>query len=222
MTACSEQRRRVRVRIITGPSENRTLPPQSFRSFRRCRSATTSLRKRNWSSSPFRAEGLGHSVRTGPSANLQFSFAGNERRIPTVTPETSVIALSGRLCRQKGTPRSRARGFAGGLPLGRNHRRYLPTTGKMARYRKGNDESFIVFSQEDRAERKSSVFLSKLFEQRCLLARQFPILLFYGFGETGKFQMRIRVARGIKKMLKHGPAGMPAGSSNWIACSNCC
>src|SRR5260370_35133842 len=55
------------------------------------------------------------------------------------------------------------------------------------------------------------VFLNSLLERARCVARQFPVLLFHGFGEAGEFQMRIRVARRIKKMLEPRSARNPCG-----------
>src|SRR6266436_3105737 len=53
---------------------------------------------------------------------------------------------------------------------------------------------------------QSRVFLHSFFEQHGLFARQFPILLFHGFREPRKFQVRIGVSGRIEKMLEPGPS----------------
>src|SRR5260370_38317425 len=55
------------------------------------------------------------------------------------------------------------------------------------------------------------VFLNSLLERARCVARQFPVLLFHGFGEAGEVPMRIRVARRIKKMLEPRSARNPCG-----------
>src|SRR5580704_5995007 len=54
-------------------------------------------------------------VRTGPLPTCSFPSPEIIVVWPTVTPETSVMALSGPGAPSKGTPRSRARGLAEGL-----------------------------------------------------------------------------------------------------------
>src|SRR6266403_4859014 len=54
-------------------------------------------------------------VRTGPLPTCSFPSPEMSVVCPTVTPETSVIAFSGPGGPSNGTPRSRARGLAGGL-----------------------------------------------------------------------------------------------------------
>src|SRR5208282_915305 len=53
-------------------------------------------------------------VRTGPLPTTSFPSPEISVVWPTVTPATSVMALSGPGVPSKGTPRSRARGFAAG------------------------------------------------------------------------------------------------------------
>src|SRR5260370_17407794 len=60
-----------------------------------------------------------------------------------------------------------------------------------------------------RGSQHFSFFLTGFFEQPRLFARQFPILLFHGFGEPREFQVRVGVARRIEKMLKPRPARNP-------------
>src|SRR5258706_8222831 len=103
-------------------------------------------------------------VRTGPLPTCNFPSPEMSVVCPTVTPETSVIALSGPAVPSKGTPRSRARGFAGGLLCAETNDAIANEQERMARYRKDKGRIiYCFFSQEDRAERKSSVFLFNAF-----------------------------------------------------------
>src|SRR5260370_25793643 len=116
----------------------------------------------------------------------------------------------GRVCRQKGRRDPLLAAWQAGSP--EPWPKILPRASKKEWPARENhlNESLLVFLPERlRGSQQFSVFLNGLFEQRRLFARQFPILLFHGFGEPREFQVRVGVARRIEKMLKPRPARNP-------------
>src|SRR6266702_8905642 len=116
----------------------------------------------------------------------------------------------GRVCRQKGRRDPLLAAWQAGSP--EPWPKILPRASKEEWPARENNlkKSLLVFLPERlRGSQQFSVFLNGLFKQRRLFARQFPILLFDGFGEPREFQVRVGVARRIEKMLKPRPARNP-------------
>src|SRR5213080_1267593 len=112
-----------------------------------------------------------------------------------------------RACRQKGC-QDRARGaWQAESPEPRPKK--LPQASKEESRESGkqlNESWLVLLPGRSRGAQQSGVFLHGFFQQRSLLRRQFPILLFHGLSEPGEFQVRVGVARRIEKMLKPRPA----------------
>src|SRR5260370_31603523 len=113
----------------------------------------------------------------------------------------------GRVCRQKGRRDPLLAAWQAGSPepwpkiLTRASKEEWP-----ARENHLNESLLVFLPERLRGSQQFCVFLNGLFEQRRLFARQFPILLFHGFGEPREFQVRVGVARRIEKMLEPRPA----------------
>ena len=59
----------------------------------------------------------------------------------------------------------------------------------------------LCFSQQ------FGILLERLFNQRRLFRSQLPVALFHRFGQPGKLQMCIGVARSVQQMLEPRPPG---------------
>src|SRR6266852_5945647 len=110
------------------------------------------------------------------------------------------------VCRQKGR-RDRVRAAWGMCCLELRPKK-LPRVSKIVRPAREynlNESLLVLLPGRLRGFEQSRVFLYGFFEQRCLLARQLPILLLHGFREPRKFQVRIGVSRKIEKMMEPRP-----------------
>src|SRR5690349_2403035 len=85
-------------------------------------------------------------VRTGPLPTCSFPSPEISVVCPTVTPETSVMALSGPGVPSNGTPRSRARGLAGGLSCAKENDAITDEQKIMTRQRKEKGRIISCFS----------------------------------------------------------------------------
>src|SRR5882672_9197492 len=85
-------------------------------------------------------------VRTGPLPTCNFPSPEMSVVCPTVTPETSVMALSGPGIPSKGTPRSRARGLMGGSLCAEINDVIVNEQERTTRYRKEKRRIIYCFS----------------------------------------------------------------------------